>query len=60
VDAQAFESRGELFGARPARTNVHPIRSLSAEAATPQLGIVGPWHERLPHFRIDHTPSVGA
>jgi xylitol oxidase len=20
---------------------------------------VGPWHERLPHFRLDHTPSSG-
>jgi xylitol oxidase len=26
---------------------------------TEQLGIPGPWHERLPHFRIDATPSSG-
>ncbi len=24
-----------------------------------QLGVPGPWHERLPHFRLDHTPSAG-
>ena len=30
-----------------------------AEACTPQLGRPGPWHERLPHFRLDHTPSAG-
>jgi xylitol oxidase len=24
-----------------------------------QLGVAGPWHERLPHFRLDHTPSSG-
>ena len=32
---------------------------MSPDAATPQLGIAGPWHERLPHFRLDHTPSSG-
>jgi xylitol oxidase len=30
------------------------------EACTEQLGVVGPWHERLPHFRLDHRPSAGA
>src|SRR5438128_10999001 len=24
------------------------------------MGLPGPWHERLPHFRLDHTPSSGA
>ena len=32
----------------------------AAEACTEQLGVAGPWHERLPHFRMDHTPSSGA
>ena len=26
---------------------------------TPAGGAPGPWHERLPHFRFDGTPSVG-
>jgi xylitol oxidase len=26
---------------------------------TPQGGLPGPWHERLPHFRHDSTPSNG-
>jgi xylitol oxidase len=26
---------------------------------TEQLGVPGPWHERLPHFRPDFTPSSG-
>ncbi len=26
---------------------------------TPQDGTPGPWHERLPHFRPDFTPSNG-
>jgi xylitol oxidase len=48
----------DLFGAAPATEDRHPIRG-AAEACTPQLGLVGAWHERLPHFRMDHTPSNG-
>jgi xylitol oxidase len=49
----------ELFGARLADRDLHPIRGFPAEACTPQMGRPGPWHERLPHFRLDHTPSAG-
>lgn len=56
---EPFEPRPDLFGARPARVNLHPIPGLSADACTPQLGVAGPWHERLPHFRMDFTPSSG-
>ncbi len=28
-------------------------------AAPQQLGVPGPWHERLPHFRLEFTPSAG-
>ncbi|MDQ2808092.1 MAG: FAD-binding protein [Chloroflexota bacterium] len=49
----------ELFGATLAPTHRHPIVSLSAAACTEQMGIVGPWYERLPHFRMDFTPSSG-
>jgi xylitol oxidase len=47
-------------GTRRATVAHHPIRGFPAEACTPQLGAVGPWHERLPHFRLDHRPSAGA
>jgi alditol oxidase len=49
----------DLHGAVRATVERHPIRGLDPVAATPQLGVVGPWHERLPHFRLDHTPSSG-
>ena len=26
---------------------------------TPQLGVPGPWHQRLPHFRLEPTPDAG-
>lgn len=50
----------ELFGARAATGARHPITGVDPEACTSQLGVPGPWHERLPHFRLDFTPSAGA
>jgi xylitol oxidase len=37
----------------------HPVPGLSPVHCTEQLGLAGPWHERLPHFRPDFTPSAG-
>jgi alditol oxidase len=51
---------GELLGARLADVPHHPIRGLSADHCTEQLGVPGPWHERLPHFRAEMIPSTGA
>jgi alditol oxidase len=48
-----------LAEALGATRRLHPLAGVSAEACTEQLGIPGPWHERLPHFRLDHTPSGG-
>jgi alditol oxidase len=48
-----------LFGATLAIKDLHPISSLSAENCTEQMGVRGPWYERLPHFRMDFTPSSG-
>lgn len=50
---------GELFGARPAREPRHPILERPADNCTQQLGVAGPWNERLPHFRLEFTPSAG-
>jgi len=58
-EREAGEAR-EFFGARPATVKRHPIVSLPAEPCTEQLGIPGPWHERLPHFRMEYVPSSGA
>jgi xylitol oxidase len=38
---------------------MHPIADIAAEPCTEQLGVAGPWHERLPHFRMGFTPSSG-
>lgn len=52
-------AEAEFYGARLAKKNVHPILDLSAESCTEQMGLVGPWFERLPHFRMGFTPSSG-
>jgi FAD/FMN-containing dehydrogenases len=50
----------ELLGARSALGPVHMLEGVAPENCTPQQGIPGPWHERLPHFRLEFTPSNGA
>ena len=49
----------ERFGATLATVPRHPLIEISAENCTQQLGAPGPWHERLPHFRMDFMPSAG-
>ncbi|MFF4535616.1 FAD-binding protein [Streptomyces aureus] len=44
----------------PATEALHPVPGMPARNCTQQLGVPGPWHERLPHFRAEFTPSSGA
>jgi len=37
----------------------HPVPGMPAGYCTQQLGVPGPWHERLPHFRLEFMPSSG-
>ncbi|WP_203699797.1 FAD-binding protein [Asanoa iriomotensis] len=58
-----LKSRGDLpadlFGATAADEPVHMLAGAPTEAVTGQQGVPGPWHERLPHFRLAFTPSRG-
>ncbi|GHH56298.1 FAD-binding protein [Lentzea cavernae] len=47
------------FPGRPATEPAHPVPGQPASRCTVQGGVPGPWHERLPHFRAEFTPSVG-
>ena len=47
------------FTAPPAPAARHPVPGLPPENCTRQLGVPGPWFERLPHFRPEFTPSAG-
>jgi xylitol oxidase len=50
----------EFYNARRATQKLHPVAGHSAESCTEQLGIPGPWYERLPHFRMNFIPSSGS
>ena len=58
-EGQSFRAAPEFFGAQLATKNLHPIAALSAENCTEQMGVPGPWYERMPHFRMGFTPSAG-
>ncbi|MCX3060886.1 FAD-binding protein [Streptomyces beihaiensis] len=45
--------------AEPAGEARHPVPGMPAVHCTRQFGEPGPWHERLPHFRPEFTPSNG-
>ncbi len=47
-------------GARRADRPRHPVPGADPAACTQQGGVPGPWFERLPHFRLEFTPSSGA
>jgi xylitol oxidase len=49
----------EFFGARRADQNLHPIEGTDPVHCTPQCGVPGPWHLRLPHFLPGFMPSRG-
>ena len=46
-----------MFGATAATTETSLVEG--EDNTTVQGGIPGPWSERLPHFRLDSTPSNG-
>ncbi len=54
-----FEGRDECFGAKLATEKLHPLREMDPINCTDQLGVAGPWSERLAHFKLEFTPSAG-
>ena len=48
-----------IGGSAKADTKYHPIASVDPVACTEQSEVPGDWHERLPHFKLEFTPSVG-
>ncbi|MEV0573667.1 FAD-binding protein [Streptomyces sp. NPDC050392] len=53
------QAPAEWLGARLADGPRHPIPGVPAGNCTRQQGVPGPWHRRLPHFRLEFTPSNG-
>lgn len=48
------------LGARLADGPRNPVPRMPPAHCTTQLGVPGPWHQRLPHFRMEFNPSSGA
>lgn len=57
--AETGTAARDWYGATPADQPRHPVPGMSAGYCTQQLGVPGPWHARLPHFRLAFTPSSG-
>jgi xylitol oxidase len=49
----------ETYGGTPAPGEMHPIAGVDPLYTTKQGGVPGPWLDRLPHFRLEFTPSAG-
>lgn len=54
------EGLATALGAEAADGERHPILGVDPAACTEQEGVAGPWFQRLPHFRLEFTPSAGA
>jgi len=48
-----------IGGSAKADKKYHPIPSVDPVACSEQSEVPGDWHERLPHFKLEFTPSVG-
>ena len=60
VKARSDAPPVEAFtGTVAATETLHMLEGAPTEAVTQQGGVPGPWFERLPHFRMEHTPSRG-
>ncbi len=59
-EADQWASGPDWLGARLADGPRHMIPGMPAANCTEQLGTPGPWNTRLPHFRLEYTPSSGA
>lgn len=59
LDGAATTVGDHFFGAPALKEARHMIPTMEVRNTTEQLGVVGPWSERLAHFRFEFTPSNG-
>ncbi len=48
-----------FYGATLQTEKLHPIVGNDAQACTEQMGSIGPWYLRMPHFKMEFRPSNG-
>lgn len=49
----------DFYGAKKSAVKMHPVPELDPESCSEQLGVPGPWYDRLPHFKMEFQPSAG-
>jgi xylitol oxidase len=49
----------EFFGGQPAPADCSPVIGREPYGTTAQMGVPGPWFDRLPHARIGALPAEG-
>ena len=54
-----WKPRTELFGARAATVQTHPVARFDGLICTDQMGVPGPWGDRLPHFKVEAITDAG-
>ncbi|GGH83322.1 xylitol oxidase [Pullulanibacillus pueri] len=59
TEDQPFSLGEDFYGAKRAKEHRHPVAGVGAENCTAQLGKPGNWLDRMPHFRMEFTPSKG-
>lgn len=59
TDGDDWTPEPDWMGARLADGPRHPVPGMPTVNCTEQLGVPGPWYDRLPHFRLQFTPSSG-
>ena len=59
VDAGVWGFGADWRGATLADGPRNPVPGMDPAFTTEQGGVAGPWNERLPHFRLEFTPSSG-
>lgn len=59
VEGAAQKPAPTFHGAKLQTEKLHPIVGTDPINCTDQMGVPGPWYERLPHFKMNFTPSKG-
>lgn len=59
ADGRGSADAPEIAGIRPATESLKELAPGVGDNLTEQGGKPGPWLHRLPHFRLDATPSAG-
>ncbi|MDN3480346.1 FAD-binding protein [Arthrobacter sp. APC 3897] len=54
-----YAGKPDFFGGTAAAEPMHPLPGISAVNCSQQMGVAGPWSDRLSHFRLAFTPSNG-